>query len=109
MNPEWVAGRPNGPPGLTIKVESTNASTQPIPWLRQRGVGHLGTARDPIARHPPGGFVGRRTGARQTRSVLKMKRVDPAHPCISAAMGIGDADPALGQGIGIGDEVRPRA
>jgi hypothetical protein len=40
---------------------------------------------------------------------LKVKRVDPAHPCISAAMGIGDADQPLGHGVGIGDEVRPRA
>lgn len=45
---------------------------------------------------------------RSTRSVLKMNMLIPTHPCISAAMGIGDAGHARGVGAS-GAEVWPRA
>ena len=69
MHPEWVAGRQNGPPGLAMKVESTSASTQSIPWLPQRGVGHLGTARDPShGTHPEVSSAGAQVRGRLGRS-----------------------------------------
>jgi len=69
----------------------------------------VGTARDHHCAAPTL-WVRRRAHAREpTRSVIKVKRVDPAHPCISAAMGIGDAGLPPGHGVGIGDEVKPRA
>ena len=43
-----------------------------------------------------------------TRSILKMKRVDPAHPCISATMGVVMSNCLWGM-VDIGNEVWPRA
>ena len=104
-----MARRPNGRPVFAMSVESEARDRQD--GFRGPGwpvVEYVGAARDHDCAAPTP-RVRRPAPVREpTRSVLKMKRFDPPHPCVSAAMGVGDVGPPRGRS-GIGDEVRPRA
>lgn len=74
---------------LAMKVESRAVPGRDgFRRPRRSVVKNVGTARDHGVAAPTQGIRRPARLRSPTRSVLKTKRVDPAHPCISAAMGV---------------------